>query len=84
VSTADLFSRFFQNKGAVVGTFTAAGIVAVVLAVVFVTTCIRRRRAKRFDDDVAAAAAAAYRDADGYWEREDNWNSNSGISLLTL
>lgn len=63
---------FFQNKGAVAGTFSAVGVVVAVLAVVLITTCIRRRRAKRFDDDVAAAAAAAYRDADGYWERENN------------
>jgi len=53
------------------------------LAVVLITTCIRRRRAKRFDDDVAAAAAAAYRDADGYWERENNWNEGNPASAYT-
>lgn len=62
------------------GTFTAVGVVVAVLAVVLLTTCVRRRRAKQFDDDVAAAAAAAYRDADGYWEREDNWNTNAPSS----
>lgn len=67
---------FFHDKGAVVGTFTAVGIVVAILVALFATTCIRRRRAKQFDADVAAAAAAAYRDADGYWEREDNWNNN--------
>lgn len=71
-----------HNKGAVAGTFTAVGLVVAVLAVVLLTTCIRRRRAKRFDDDVAAAAAAAYRDADGYWEREDNWNNGKFIENL--
>lgn len=66
---------FLHNKGAVAGTFTAVGVIVAVLAVLLLTTCIRRRRAKKFDDDVAAAAAAAYRDADGYWEREDNWTN---------
>lgn len=51
--------RFFQNTGAVAGTFTAVGLIALVLLFVLVTAAIRRRRAKQFDREIAEAAAEA-------------------------
>lgn len=50
---------FFQNTGAVAGTFTVVGLVGLAILIFIITTVIRRRRADRFDKDVALAAAEA-------------------------
>ena len=50
---------FFQNTGAVAGTFTVVGLVGVAILIFIVTAVIRRRRADKFDKDVALAAAEA-------------------------
>lgn len=50
---------FFQNTGAVAGTFTVVGLVGLAILIFIVTAVIRRRRADRFDKDVALAAAEA-------------------------
>jgi hypothetical protein len=50
---------FFDNTGAVAGTFSVVGLVGLGILIFIVTTVIRRRRAERFDKDVALAAAEA-------------------------
>jgi hypothetical protein len=50
---------FFQNTGAVAGTFTVVGLVGLAILIFIITAVIRRRRAERFDKDVALAAAEA-------------------------
>lgn len=52
-------NSFFNNTGAVAGTFTAVGVVALALLALIITIIIRRRRARKWDDEVAAAAAEA-------------------------
>lgn len=50
---------FFQNTGAVAGTFTVVGLVGLAILIFIITAVIRRRRADRFDKDAALAAAEA-------------------------
>ncbi|KAF8055573.1 hypothetical protein FPV67DRAFT_1458626 [Lyophyllum atratum] len=50
---------FFQNTGAVAGTFAVVGLVALALLIFLISTIVRRRRAKRFDREIAEAAAEA-------------------------
>ena len=50
---------FFDNTGAVAGTFSVVGLVGLGILIFIVTAVIRRRRAERFDKDVALAAAEA-------------------------
>jgi hypothetical protein len=50
---------FFQNKGAVAGTFTAVGLVVAILLVFIATRWVRRRREKKFDKEIDQAAAEA-------------------------
>lgn len=50
---------FFQNTGAVAGTFTVVGLVGLAILIFIITAVIRRRRADKFDKDVALAAAEA-------------------------
>jgi hypothetical protein len=50
---------FFQNTGAVAGTFTVVGLVGLAILIFIVTAVIRRRRADKFDKDAALAAAEA-------------------------
>lgn len=50
---------FFQNTGAVAGTFTVVGLIGLAILIFIITAVIRRRRADRFDKDVALAAAEA-------------------------
>ena len=50
---------FFDNTGAVAGTFSVVGLVGLGILIFIVTAIIRRRRAERFDKDVALAAAEA-------------------------
>jgi hypothetical protein len=52
-------STFFQNTGAVAGTFVAVGLVCTAGIMAFVIFMLKRRRRQRLDRDVAAAAAAA-------------------------
>jgi len=55
----DHSSGFFNDSGAVGGTFAAVGIVVVGLLAAFIWFMWRRRKAKRMDADVVAAASAA-------------------------
>ena len=50
---------FFENTGAVAGTFTVVGLVGLAILIFIVTAVIRRRRADKFDKDAALAAAEA-------------------------
>ena len=50
---------FFDNTGAVAGTFSVVGLVGLGILIFVITTVIRRRRAEKFDEDVALAAAEA-------------------------
>ena len=50
---------FFDNTGAVAGTFSVVGLVGLGILIFIITTVIRRRRAEKFDEDVALAAAEA-------------------------
>jgi hypothetical protein len=50
---------FFDNTGAVAGTFSVVGLVGLGILIFIITAVIRRRRAERFDKDVALAAAEA-------------------------
>ena len=50
---------FFDNTGAVAGTFSVVGLVGLGILIFIVTAVIRRRREERFDKDVALAAAEA-------------------------
>ncbi|KAF5311440.1 hypothetical protein D9611_011542 [Ephemerocybe angulata] len=50
---------FFQKTGAVAGTFTAVGVVGLIILIVLISTGIRRRRAKKFDQEIAEAAREA-------------------------
>ena len=50
---------FFENTGAVAGTFSVVGLVGLGILIFIITTVIRRRRAEKFDEDVALAAAEA-------------------------
>lgn len=52
-------SSFFDNTGAVAGTFVAVGIVVTTGVAAFIFFMLRRRRRQRLDRDVATAAAAA-------------------------
>jgi hypothetical protein len=72
-----LFSTFFNNKGAVAGTFTAVGVVVAVILVLIATRWVRRRRERKFDlenDEAAAAAAAAGANPDFH----DDYDYRSG------
>ncbi|KAJ3504084.1 hypothetical protein NMY22_g18041 [Coprinellus aureogranulatus] len=51
--------RFFQNTGAVAGTFSAVGVIGLIIIIIIATTTIRRRRAKKFDQEIAEAAREA-------------------------
>ena len=50
---------FFDNTGAVAGTFVVVGLVVTSAVLAFIVFMLRRRRRQRLDRDVAAAAAAA-------------------------
>ena len=50
---------FFDNTGAVAGTFSVVGLIGLGILIFIITTVIRRRRAEKFDEDVALAAAEA-------------------------
>lgn len=52
-------NSFFDNSGAVGGTFAAVGIVAVLILAGIAWLFYRRRKAQRMDADVAMAASAA-------------------------
>ena len=52
-------SSFFDNSGAVGGTFAAVGIIALLLLAAIAWLFYRRRKAQRMDADVAMAASAA-------------------------
>lgn len=52
-------SSFFENGGAVGGTFAAVGIVAILIICGIAWFLYRRRKAQRMDADVAMAASAA-------------------------
>lgn len=52
-------SSFFDNSGAVGGTFAAVGIVAALILAGIAWLLYRRRKAQRMDADVAMAASAA-------------------------
>ncbi len=64
-------SSFFENKGAVIATFTVVGVAAIVFLAFLCSNLVRRRRARRFDQEVANAAAEAYADADRV--HDHNW-----------
>ncbi|EIN08119.1 hypothetical protein PUNSTDRAFT_144542 [Punctularia strigosozonata HHB-11173 SS5] len=57
-------TTFFHNTGAVAGTFSAVGVIALVIFAYIVTMAIRRRRARRFDEEVDEAARRAYQEAE--------------------
>lgn len=52
-------NSFFDNTGAVAGTFVAVGLVAVGIVAALGLLCFRRRRRQRLDREVTAAAVAA-------------------------
>ena len=54
-----LQTPFFDNKGAVAGTFVAVGLVIVGVVLALGLLCFRRRRRQRLDREVTAAAVAA-------------------------
>jgi len=57
--TSNSSKGFFDNTGAVAGTFSVVGLVGLGILIFIVTAVIRRRRAEKFDKDVALAAAEA-------------------------
>jgi len=57
--TSNTSKGFFENTGAVAGTFSVVGLIGLGILIFIVTAVIRRRRAERFDKDVALAAAEA-------------------------
>jgi hypothetical protein len=59
VNTNNTNKGFFQNTGAVAGTFTVVGLVGVAMLIFIITAVMRRRRAERFDKEIALAAAEA-------------------------
>lgn len=58
-SSAHGGSGFFDNAGAVAGTFVVVGLAVAAGILVFSWLALRRRRRQRLDRDVSAAAAAA-------------------------
>ncbi|KAF8888318.1 hypothetical protein BD779DRAFT_1672387 [Infundibulicybe gibba] len=50
---------FFQNTGAVAGTFTVVGLVAIGLLIALVVALLRRRRNRKLDREIAEAEAEA-------------------------
>jgi hypothetical protein len=81
--------RFFHNTGAVAGTFSAVGVVVVILLVFIATRWVRQRRAKRLDaeiDEVAAAGANSGFAHDDYDYRSNatNFGGYSETSHGTL
>lgn len=58
-SNSNSSKGFFQNTGAVAGTFSVVGLIGLGILIFLVTTVMRRRRADKFDKDVALAAAEA-------------------------
>ena len=78
-----LFLRFFHNKGAVAGTFTVVGLVALAIAIAFITNAVRRRRAKKFDREIADAAEEARKaptDPDFFHPEDDFTSGYDGYS----
>jgi hypothetical protein len=59
VNTNTSSKGFFQNTGAVAGTFTVVGLAGIAILIFIITAVIRRRRAEKFDKDAALAAAEA-------------------------
>jgi hypothetical protein len=55
--------RFFQNKAAVAGTFSAVGVLALIVMVWATTGFLRRRRAQKNDAEADEAAIEAYKSA---------------------
>ena len=58
-SANDSDNGFFDNTGAVAGTFVVVGLAITAGIIAFVFFMLRRRRRQRLDRDVAAAASAA-------------------------
>jgi hypothetical protein len=57
--------RFLKNTAAVAGTFSAVGVIALIVLFWAGTAFMRRRRERRYDDEADAAAAEAYKSAAG-------------------
>jgi hypothetical protein len=75
------YSRFFQNTAAVAGTFSAVGIVALIMLFWAGTAFLRRRRAQKVDEEADAAALEAYKtaaDQRPYMDDEDEHDGFSG------
>ncbi|KAI0027279.1 hypothetical protein K488DRAFT_91055 [Vararia minispora EC-137] len=52
------FNRFFHTQGAVAGTFTAVGIVALIIIIFPTTMYIWRRHNRKFNEEIDKVAAA--------------------------
>ncbi|KAH9483424.1 hypothetical protein JR316_0002891 [Psilocybe cubensis] len=52
-------NRFFDNTGAVAGTFSVVGLVVLALLIACITSAVRRRRARKFDRELQAATLEA-------------------------
>lgn len=62
------------------GTFSAVGVVALVIIGFLITAGIRRRRARKFDDEVEEAAAEAAKATDRAYMDDDDYSPGGGAN----
>ncbi|KAG5350208.1 hypothetical protein C0989_012200 [Termitomyces sp. Mn162] len=79
-STQDTAAKkgFFQNTAAVAGTFTAVGIVLLVLLTFLLTALIRRRRQAKFNRELDEATAEAANASAPAFLLDDAYDSRAG------
>lgn len=68
---------FWDNKGAVAGTFTAVAVVGAAILFFALTAFLRRRRAKKFDKEVEKAAAEAAMATAPRFEDDDDYPAST-------